>query len=242
LDFLENRDFQLTEDSIGSIFCSKQNIFRNISSPELIKIGYNVTDLFELNNGNILIGSYYDNVLGVYDAEFKLIRKKDKIFGQQLIQPAGLVCHTDGSVFMTNSGLFKSDDTLNKLDGNLQLIKTFKHPHTTERYGDLCIYENKLFVCSTKSIDVFTLDLMPIISYMFEHEPILLRIMNNVACVSVAISDEKRQNCFFRLPSFELIAKHEQTGSIGSILAHDNLFYIVTGGAYSVYSQHGKLI
>jgi hypothetical protein len=72
----------LEEDSIGSFSCNIDDyIDKNLidivetGKPEYIELDYIPNCIVELKNKNILVGSFDDNLLALYDSEFKLIRK-----------------------------------------------------------------------------------------------------------------------------------------------------------------------
>jgi hypothetical protein len=212
----------------------------------MFNIGVNITDIYDLKNGTILIGSYYDNIVALYDANFKMITSlKHLPLKNQLVQPAGICCHPDGSIFMTNSGLHGNVDTVNKLrqqNVDLHVVKSVEQKNKKEHLGDICVQGDKIYVCGSTSITIYNLDLDLLTTHKFEHEPIFLRMIKDVACVTISVSSEERQNCFYRVPSFELMIGHEYTNTMDSLMAHKDLFYIVNGERYSVYNMNGKLV
>ena len=92
---------------------------------EHIKIDYQPHYLLVLKNGNILIGSYVDDCLLLYDPNFELIRKVDKI-NDSKIATFSLTCDVSNEAIFVSHGY---ENALIKLDSELNWIATVIHPN-----------------------------------------------------------------------------------------------------------------
>jgi hypothetical protein len=136
-----NKKLEFDENLIGSIDCSYGNsavydISRSIETeiPEFISLEYQPHRILQLKDENILISSPYGSLLGLYDTNYNLIRKIDKINSEK-VKPWGLACDSKGNVYVLND----INKTIYKLDAELKYVKSMK-PHHNSYFYDIYIH------------------------------------------------------------------------------------------------------
>ena len=89
VNFEFNEKFVLDEDFVGSFSCNiddynDKSLIDVIErgKPEYIDLDCDPQCIVELKNKNILVGSWNDELLALYDSDFKLIRKITEIDGE----------------------------------------------------------------------------------------------------------------------------------------------------------------
>ncbi len=237
---IPNRKIEFDDNLIGSIECNYGNngfcdIFKSIDteSPEFIQLEYQPHRILQLNDGKIVISSPYGSLLGVYDCNYNLIRKIDRINNEK-VKPWGLTGDSDGNVFVLND----INKTIYKLDCELNYIKSLK-PHHNSYFYDIHIHQNSMYVCvpALKRIYVISLDLELISTNELAYAPYHIRIVNETACVFVL--EDNYTTCFYRLPHFELISTYNQCGPI---LPYNNMFYVYEEDGLNLFDQNGLFI
>jgi hypothetical protein len=226
---------KISEDSIGSIYCNYESLISKLDEQNHVELDYQPFRVLQLKNKNTLIGSFNDNLIRIYDYEFNLIRKYDQINGQT-VQPGGLTSDMNGNIFVVNC----LNATINKLDSQFGFMKSFREPNN-QIYTDIHAYHDRLYACTTllKTIAVFNLDLEPVSIHYLDYVPFQIRVLKNRACVIVKDNKKNWNTYMYKLPDFEIIAKDIESGSI---LAHNDMFYIHTRNELRIFDKNGKFI
>jgi hypothetical protein len=256
VNFEFDEKFVFEKDSIGSFTCNinddvgmnRRKVHANDISlidivetgkAEYIKLDCSPYRLVELKNKNILVGSLDEELLALYDSEFKLIRRITEINNEK-VKPYGLVCDQDGNVFVTNG----CDRSLYKLDSELGLIKWIKGSNHG-CFGDITIHRNKIYMCGDKCIRVYSLNLVMITDHYVEDMPVQIRITTDRACVLFKKRTENDKSTwitrFYKLPSFALVNEHNLAGPI---LVHDSMFFLYqqNGTGFTLFEKNGKIM
>jgi hypothetical protein len=223
----------MTGDLLGTIDCNFDNILNKLNQSEYIQLDFQPSQIVQMNTRDILISSFDDDLLALYDADFNFMRKIHKINGEN-ISPTGLACDKIGNIFMGNG----FDGSLIKVNNKFELVC---QTGENKDYGDIHIHNDRLYVCerTTNAIEVLSLDLEHMAVYPLDYEPCQTRIINDTVCVLLKVTDDLFFTSFYKSPSFELIA---QTGYSGTILAHDKMFYIYKDTGFMVFGQTGEFI
>jgi hypothetical protein len=233
-----NKELEISEDFVGSFYCNydyvrKYDLFKSLNAqvPEYIMLDYNPSHVIQLNDGNILISSYRDNIMGLYDNDFNLIRKITKI-NNEPFQSDGLAKDNNGNLFIVND----LKKTVDLLDSELRYIRSIHQPYDGY-YSDIFAHENRLYACvpALKRIDIITCGLETISEIRLDIVPYQLKILNQVACVLVNYS----KIYFYNISKFELISKFD---GCGSILAYNDLFYVYQDDGFSLFDPSGNFI
>jgi hypothetical protein len=234
-----NDDLEISDDFVGSFYCNydyvhKFDIFKSLSAqiPEYITVDYSPSQISQLKDGNILISSYKDKLLAMYDNEFNLIRRTTKI-NNESFQVDGLTRDSNGNIFIIND----LKKTIDLLDNELRLIKSIKQP-SGGYYSDIFVYDDKLYACvpALKRIDTLSCTLEVVAeSSRLDVVPYQIRVMNKVACVLANYS----KIYFFDISSFQVIAKYDECGSI---LAYNQAFYVYHDTGFILFDQNGNFV
>jgi hypothetical protein len=253
--FSTDECLDITEDHIGSFHCNYGSLLDNYLGKlsdfdsECIQLQYQPHNIIELGNKNIVVSSYDNNLLALYDPSFNLIRKlteiqSDRFYGDEYpptspeIKPDGLACSVDGDVFMTSW----SQDTLYKLNSQLEVVKSHLSDYQ-DYYTDIDVYEDRLYACVNikDRIDVFDLNLKPVSKHYIGVLPFQIKVIKDRACVRIIDSNSQFKTYFYRLPSFELITK---SYIYGPMFVHDDVFYVNNhdGSSLTAFDKNGHTI
>jgi hypothetical protein len=238
LNFIQNTNFDLNEQSIGSIFCSYNYQVDRFNRPEAfepkyVKLDYQPNHVIDLDNKNILVSSFVDRKLRLYDSDFKLIQDIHKINDVDIV-PCGLASDSSGNIFLANS----LDGTLIKLDRDLRFLKSTFNSYNIP-YSDIQVYKNKIYASTycLKQVDVLTTELVLVSSFHLDHEPSQMRISNDTACILVSNEQSEKNTFFYSLPDFKVIGKY---GKSGPIMNFRNFFYVYEHSDVNIIDKYGK--
>jgi hypothetical protein len=242
VNFDLNEKFELEEDSVGSFSCNIDDYIdiRLIDivergKPEYIELDFSPFCIAELKNKTILVGSCDDDLLALYDSEFKLKRKITEINNKK-IKPGGLACDQNGYVFVAN----EYDRSLYKLDSELNFIKSIEFDSD---WPDITIHRNKIYMCGNKCVGIYSLDLDRITEHYFNDVPVQIRIATDMACIQFRRLTRSKKltwiTRFHKLPSFELVIEHDL---VGSILPHNTMFYLYDETGFTLFDKNGNIM
>jgi hypothetical protein len=217
------------------------SILNKLGEPKYIDLDYEPFRVLELNDGNILVGSFDDKILGLHDSNFKLIRKISEIWHDSTpwliydnIQHTGLDNSANGDVYI------KVNKCVNKLNKDFVVVKS--SPQRDTHIRDIHVHKDRLYACydNSRTVDVFNLDLELVSTHVLDFTPIQIRVMEAKACVNVADANGVSKTAFYKLPSFELISEFTK---FGPILAHRGIFYVYHNNAgFTAFDKNGAVI
>ncbi len=179
---------------------------------------------------------YDRRFMALYDEKFNLIREITHIDNQAFI-PKSFDMDTHGNVYISLKWINSNADTIVKLNRKLEFLKSFEKNVDKESLGDVCVYDEKLYVCLTnvKRVDIFSLDLEVISKNKLEMHPLQIRIADGIACVMV----DFKKTLFYKLPTFEQISSRNM---YGPIFAYENSFYVYENDGFSKFDNSGNFV
>ncbi len=186
----------------------------------------------ELNNGNILVSSFVNKSLFLYDSDFKFIKNV-----HCAIPPSGIACDREGNIYVSvRHSLKKFDSELNEI-GHVNMFNG-------HAYSDIFIDNNRIYACkeNVKQLAIFTLDFNLIIeSLRLTCTPVQIKIANNTACLLGKVTGTFKMY-FYKILSnsrFQFIIKHD---AWGPPLAYQNMFYVYENTGFSVFNDKGEFV
>jgi hypothetical protein len=210
------------------------NLLNRLDRVEYFRFDFQPSSLLELKNGNIMVGSWLGNMLAIYDCNFHMIRHMPRV-NNRVIWPSALAIDQAGNVFVTDV----LNNSIVRFNKELVLISQYQVPRE-KIVRSIIIYKEHIYVCMlmNKRIDVMTLDFDHVSSHYLEVMPFEIKIgEDDVACV-IGQDRKAMRTCFYRMPTFDLIIKHDK---VGCIMAYDKMFYMYNSQGFSVFDRNGNL-
>ena len=158
-------------------------------SHQIIDLDFEPTSFYTLPNGHLVIAGYYSQVLKIYDSEFNLVKTIDKI-NNKTFRPLYLTSNGKKSIYITDCSAHQIIQT----DLDFNFIKQFgsKGSSNQQLYYPLGIeyYEDSVYVCDSNNqrIQKLSEDLVYQETYPLNFHPWNIKIIKNIACVSVRAS------------------------------------------------------
>lgn len=232
-------EFKIDLKCIGEInYTNNDRLFTRLRSKTYKTIYLNVSasDVCELPNGNLLVSSYNNSNITIYDKNFKLIRVVDRINGQSF-NPLSAATNDIDKVYIShcqNNRIIMTDIDLNFIKYSTISTNDFGDP-----YG-ICYFNSFVYVCDYRNrrIHKFNSQLEQHVSYVIDIDPRQIQIIGNLAC----IRNSRISIGFYDLKTFQF--KHKYTGHGGDILALNSNFieHSSSKNAFCIFDKNGKLI
>ncbi len=228
--FLKNDQLELTTDSIGYISSAEGRIFLNQKYDNIKhqskKFDFQPHDIIQLPNKTIVI-STTDRLL-LFNENFESIKS---INFSGSMHNLSVACDMNGNIFAKGlrTGL------LTKLDCNLEEIKSVVFDKKDFSCNHIAIANDRLYMClsSQKAVSVFSLNLEELYTDRINDSvPLQIKVINDIACVTVESSANKKETHFYHLPHLNFIFK---CPIFGAILAHADMFYILSAKESFMY-------
>jgi hypothetical protein len=185
------------------------NLLARLDKFEYICFDFQPSGILELANGNILVCSWLNNLMVLYDSNFNQICRMLRV-NDQVIWPSGLASDPNGNVFVTDV----LHNSINKLNVDLGFIKAYRIPDDSV-LRTIAIYKERLYACLLlkKRIDIMSLDFQQISSHSVDIMPVEIKIMSDdVACIVGQDKAGLMETRFYKMPSFDLIIRHNKVG------------------------------
>jgi hypothetical protein len=100
---------------------------------QYIDLDYEPHRVLELNDGNILVGSLDDRVLGLHDSNFQLIRKISQVFCDSSTNYEYNIWHTGLDKSANGDVYIKADSCVCKLNKDFKIVRDI-HVHCPALY------------------------------------------------------------------------------------------------------------
>ena len=234
---------KLTENMIGEIFIVNgpgfvKSLFQNAESFDL---EMRPIDIAVLPNDQIISANYIDYSIAVYDQNFNLLKKIDKINGKYFSPIAVQVNSNDKLIYICDYAkhrILMTDVDFNlikSVGSNGAKIDEFNNPF------DICYNNESLYICDhyNERIQIYSKDLEFIKSIQLEYKPWKVKASNSIICVE---KNTGHGVYFYSLTNCELIKSYESqiTGRISQF----NLFFYVfnhQANEFFCYDENGIL-
>ena len=212
---------------------------------EIIDLDYQPTSFYTLPNDTLAVAVYetkdfnMKKYLQIYDKEFKLVKKIEKI-NNETFSPRFLTSNGKDSIFITDV----LDNQIIKTDLDFNFVKQFGSTGSTNHQLDcpngISFHKNFIFVCDTNNhrIQKLTEDLVFEESYPLKLKPFNIQIVNNIACIEPTLGSVR----LFNLDPFLCIRKIFSFAA--PIAVFNSWFFIYTNESKSIqcYNLNGDLV
>lgn len=203
---------------------------------KVININESATDVCALPDDHLLVTSFDNGCLTIYDKHYKLVKIFDKINNQPISAFSACTNGIDKLYVCDyiNNRIIMTDLQLNFIKYSNVNSSILSRPHGLYYYNDF------VYVCdpSNRRIHKFNATLDQHTSYQLDICPWNIKVTNSVACIRNSTSSIS----FYDLTTFALRFKYEGHG--GDCFAFGNYFieYSSPKRLFYIYDQFGKMI
>jgi hypothetical protein len=199
---------------------------------EIIELKHGAYDILALNKKTILCSNYYADCLSLLDKNFKLIRKIDRINGENF-QPLGLAC-TDNRLYIAdglNHRIIMTDFEFNKIKSIGSLGSDFNKFNGPR---GICLQNEILYICDilNQRIKIYSKDLEFIKSVKTYYQPWLIKATDSLLFI------QSSNTCFlfiYELDSLVLKKKIENP-------VYEGRFSVINSNLYRFNSKSKSVL
>ena len=173
---------------IGNVYFSDNNVIDLLLNGQQLEVSFSFDpfDAHTLSNNQILVTSR-DN-LRIYDENWKLVKRKDKINNEKF-KPYGVALNLEKEIAYITDCL---NHRIHMTDFQLNLIKSVGSKGTEynqlDEPNDLCLLNKNLYVCdrNNERIQVLNNDLEFVKSFAVDSEPLQIKSINSILTVQTS--------------------------------------------------------